>query len=57
MNTLIYDGKVERSIAAGGGDGDSKLYRAIKSLVPTTGLMRMPCGSCPVSKLMIILSS
>ncbi|XP_060068426.1 DNA-directed RNA polymerase III subunit RPC6-like [Ylistrum balloti] len=50
MDTLIYDGKVERSVTASSstGEASSKLYRAIKPLVPTTGLMRMPCGSCPV---------
>ena len=53
LNTLIYDGKVESSIAAGaGGESGSEqvtLYRAVPSLVPTTGLMRTPCGVCPVS--------
>ncbi|XP_033735588.1 DNA-directed RNA polymerase III subunit RPC6-like isoform X2 [Pecten maximus] len=50
MDTLIYDGKVERSVTAStsSGEASSKLYRAMKPLVPTTGLMRMPCGSCPV---------
>jgi hypothetical protein len=46
LNTLIYDGKCERSIvASAGGSGDSgkvQLYRAINPLVETTGLMRMP---------------
>ena len=51
LDTLIFDGKVERTVVAGaGGDGDHvKLYRAVVSLVPTTGLMRVPCGMCPVS--------
>lgn len=54
LNTLIYDGKLERSIiasagAAGDSSGQTKLYRAVNPLVETTGLMRMPCGSCPVS--------
>ncbi|XP_063426527.1 DNA-directed RNA polymerase III subunit RPC6-like [Mytilus trossulus] len=52
LNTLIFDGKLECTIvASAGGSGDagrSKLYRAINPLVETTGLMRMPCGSCPV---------
>ncbi|KAL3874059.1 hypothetical protein ACJMK2_037123 [Sinanodonta woodiana] len=52
LDTLIYDGKVEQSIVAkAGGIGDSgqvKLYRSISPLIPPTGLMRMPCGSCPV---------
>ena len=48
LDTLIYDGKVERSVVAGGEEGQ-KLYRAVMSLVPTNGLMRTPCGVCPVS--------
>lgn len=54
LNTLIYDGKVERSLVAGqataSGDGYVKLYRSVQPLIPTTGLMRMPCGACPVSQ-------
>ena len=53
LNTLIYDGKVERSLVAGQGtsegNGYVKLYRSVNQLIPTTGLMRMPCGACPVS--------
>ncbi|CAI9725220.1 DNA-directed RNA polymerase III subunit RPC6-like [Octopus vulgaris] len=54
LDTLIYDGKVERSIVAGpcsssGASGSiTKLYRAIKPLIQPTGLTRMPCGTCPV---------
>ncbi|XP_064621721.1 DNA-directed RNA polymerase III subunit RPC6-like [Lineus longissimus] len=52
LDTLIYDGKVEKSIVAqaGGHDdaGDVKLYRAVLPFVATTGLMRTPCGVCPV---------
>jgi len=52
LDTLIYDGKVERSIVAGGGGdagGQMKLYRATPHITPPTGLMRTPCGVCPVS--------
>ncbi|XP_785983.4 DNA-directed RNA polymerase III subunit RPC6 [Strongylocentrotus purpuratus] len=52
LNTLIYDGKVEMTISAGAGtsssDSSSKLYRAIQPLTQPTGLMRSPCGVCPV---------
>lgn len=48
LDTLIFDGKVEQSIVAGGDAGQTKLYRAVNPLIPTSGLMRMPCGSCPV---------
>jgi hypothetical protein len=51
---LICDGKVEKTLTAGtAGDQTSdqvKLYRIIAPLVSTTGLMRMPCGVCPVSE-------
>ncbi|CAL1676284.1 unnamed protein product [Lasius platythorax] len=46
LNTLVYDGKVERILA---GDG-SNLYRAIQPLVTSPGLIRTPCGLCPVRK-------
>ena len=32
-----------------GGDGQVKLYRSVNPLISPTGLMRMPCGACPVS--------
>lgn len=60
LNTLIYDGKVERTVVCESGSlGSSSstvssgerfknLYRAIEPLVESTGLMRMPCGTCPV---------
>ena len=51
LNTLIYDGKVERTIMASADESknQTKLYRAVASLIPPTGLMRVPCGVCPVS--------
>ena len=51
LNTLIYDGKVERTIMASTDESknQTKLYRAVASLIPPTGLMRVPCGVCPVS--------
>ena len=52
LDTLIYDGKVEKSIAASGaGDNTDpvKLYRTVQPLIAPTGLARTPCGVCPVS--------
>lgn len=55
LNTLIYDGKVEMTIIAakegtvGSVDGQMKLYRAVSPLIQPTGLVRTPCGLCPVS--------
>uniref|UniRef100_UPI00398F16AF DNA-directed RNA polymerase III subunit RPC6 isoform X1 n=2 Tax=Pristiophorus japonicus TaxID=55135 RepID=UPI00398F16AF len=54
LNTLIYDGKVEITIIAakegtvGSVDGQMKLYRAVNPIIQPTGLMRTPCGMCPV---------
>uniref|UniRef100_F6XKX0 DNA-directed RNA polymerase III subunit RPC6 n=5 Tax=Cercopithecidae TaxID=9527 RepID=F6XKX0_MACMU len=54
LNTLIYDGKVEMTIIAakegtvGSVDGHMKLYRAVSPIIPPTGLVRAPCGLCPV---------
>ncbi|XP_063242391.1 DNA-directed RNA polymerase III subunit RPC6 isoform X2 [Bacillus rossius redtenbacheri] len=44
LDTLVYDGKVERSTAM----DSTRLYRAIKSLLPSPGIVCMPCGVCPV---------
>lgn len=56
LNTLIFDGKAEMIVVSDGamsnlevGMVQRKLYRAIKPLVPVPGLMRVPCGVCPVS--------
>ncbi|RWS04479.1 DNA-directed RNA polymerase III subunit RPC6-like protein [Dinothrombium tinctorium] len=59
LETLVYDGRVEKHVVVRGArsceDSSSssstvKMYRAIKPLVKSTGLMRMPCGLCPVMK-------
>uniref|UniRef100_UPI0035902986 DNA-directed RNA polymerase III subunit RPC6 n=1 Tax=Myxine glutinosa TaxID=7769 RepID=UPI0035902986 len=54
LNTLIYDGKVEMTIIAakegtvGCIDGQMKLFRAVGPLLLPSGLVRTPCGVCPV---------
>lgn len=52
LDTLIYDGKVERTVVAmadpAGGPIQKKLYRAVNCPIDPTGLMRLPCGACPV---------
>uniref|UniRef100_V5H108 DNA-directed RNA polymerase III subunit RPC6 n=1 Tax=Ixodes ricinus TaxID=34613 RepID=V5H108_IXORI len=60
LNTLIYDGKVEKTVVSAGAMGSSSkgagansadvvnLYRAVEPLVESAGIMRMPCGTCPV---------
>uniref|UniRef100_L7M8G7 DNA-directed RNA polymerase III subunit RPC6 n=1 Tax=Rhipicephalus pulchellus TaxID=72859 RepID=L7M8G7_RHIPC len=61
LSTLIYDGKVEKTVVCGSGSSLSSssrsasssedlvnLYRAVEPLIDSTGLMRIPCGTCPV---------
>lgn len=57
LNTLIYDGKAEMIIVSDSSTTSSdmgmvqkKLFRAVKPLIPVPGLMRVPCGVCPVVK-------
>ncbi|RWS24315.1 DNA-directed RNA polymerase III subunit RPC6-like protein [Leptotrombidium deliense] len=56
LETLVFDGRVEKHVSASRSnmEGDTgstvKMYRAIKPLVKNTGLMRIPCGLCPVIK-------
>lgn len=56
LNTLIYDGKVEMTIIAakegtvGSVDGQVKLYRGVNAIIQPTGMVRTPCGLCPVSE-------
>lgn len=55
LNTLIYDGKVEMTVIAakegtvGSVDGQVKLYRGVNAVIQPTGLVRTPCGLCPVT--------
>ncbi|XP_071524620.1 DNA-directed RNA polymerase III subunit RPC6 isoform X1 [Panulirus ornatus] len=47
LETLVFDGKVERSLATEGAQG-VRLYRAVTSFLPTPSLMTVPCGVCPL---------
>lgn len=55
LNTLIYDGKVEMTVIAakegtvGSVDGQVKLYRGVNAVIQPAGLIRTPCGLCPVT--------
>ncbi|XP_053429281.1 DNA-directed RNA polymerase III subunit RPC6-like isoform X2 [Nycticebus coucang] len=54
LNTLIYDGKVDMTIitakegTVGSVDGHMKLFIAVNPIIPPMGLVRPPCGLCPV---------
>lgn len=53
LNTLVFDGKAEMTLVADSGSSSTeqkKLFRALVPLMPSTGLMRVPCGVCPVSQ-------
>lgn len=63
LNTLIYDGKVEMTIIAakegtvGCVDGQMKLYRGVNSIIQPTGLVKTPCGLCPVNAALTLTAS
>lgn len=44
LNTLVYDGKVEKILSSDG----NNLYRALQPLLSPPGLIKTPCGVCPV---------
>ncbi|KAG5315786.1 RPC6 polymerase, partial [Acromyrmex insinuator] len=46
LNTLICDGKIEQTLTNDG----NHLYRAIQPLLNPMGLVKTPCGLCPVRK-------
>ena len=51
LNTLVFDGHVEMTIVldnTGGGVSQKKLFKSVKSMLPVIGLMKVPCGVCPV---------
>jgi len=48
LDTLVYDGKVEKSIAYETNGDPIKTYRAVETLLPSAGFVRIPCGVCPV---------
>ena len=47
LETLIYDGKVEKTVHVGK-DGICKSYRCVPPLFDSAGSVRIPCGICPV---------
>lgn len=50
LDTLVYDGKAEKTAREDIGQESVRLYRAVEPLLPPTGLVRVPCGVCPVMK-------
>lgn len=52
LDSLVYDDKVEKYVvnnsSSSNADGFQNLYRIIKPLLSSSGLMRVPCGVCPV---------
>lgn len=50
LNALVYDGKVEWTLSTKG----ENMYRAIQPLLSPPGLIKAPCGICPVRRMFII---
>lgn len=48
LDTLVFDGKVEKSMVPDGTGGHIKTYRAVEKLLSSAGVVRIPCGVCPV---------
>ena len=52
LETLIYDGNVEKSVIAcaesTSTSGQMNIYRSVEPLVPVSPVMYTPCGICPV---------
>lgn len=49
LDTLVYDGKVEMTVISDGNLGEQvKTYRAVEKLLYSAGVVRIPCGVCPV---------
>jgi len=53
LDTLVYDGKAEKSITVqessqSSTGGQVKTYRAVETLLSSAGVVRIPCGVCPV---------
>lgn len=52
LETLIYDGKVEKSVIAcaetTSASGQMNIYRSVEPLVAVSPVMHTPCGICPV---------
>lgn len=48
LQSLVYDGLAERSASITETGAPFYEYRASEPFVKTTGLMRVPCGVCPV---------
>ncbi|CAO1421534.1 unnamed protein product [Diamesa tonsa] len=44
LKTVVYDGKAQRFLQVDG----KYLYKSVDTLMPATGLVQIPCGSCPI---------
>ncbi|XP_044745419.1 probable DNA-directed RNA polymerase III subunit RPC6 [Coccinella septempunctata] len=45
LYTIVLDNKAERIYS-----GDSYLYRAANGFIPSTGIIKTPCGMCPIEE-------
>jgi DNA-directed RNA polymerase III subunit RPC6 len=56
LETLVYDGKIEMRMVS---DGDEKIktYRTVETLLSSAAIVRIPCGVCPVIKIVLFFLS
>ncbi len=48
LNTLIYDGKIEKLSIANENGAKQNLYKSVKPIIDSTPFVRNPCGICPI---------
>ncbi|XP_046631389.1 DNA-directed RNA polymerase III subunit RPC6-like [Daphnia pulicaria] len=47
LETLVYDRKIEMRMVSDG-DEQIKTYRTVETLLSSAGVVRIPCGVCPI---------
>jgi DNA-directed RNA polymerase III subunit RPC6 len=52
LETLVYDRKIEMRMVSDG-DEQIKTYRTVETLLSSAGVVRIPCGVCPVIKIVL----
>ena len=58
LDTLVFDGKVEMSMEVDQSMGEQmKTYRAVEKLLSSAGVVRIPCGVCPVCSILLALKN
>ena len=48
LNAIVYDGVAEKSVDVQPNGQTINRYRSVERLIASAGLVRVPCGVCPV---------